>query len=78
MTISRETVEKTASMVAEYMANINEAIAQPAMEASAGYRRGLEESGFSPTIAEHMAAQYHVELLKAMFAVLATAKPRKP
>lgn len=55
-----------AAMLAKHMADTLEAAA-PIAEASTGYRAQLEAAGYSPTIAEHIAAQFHMMMLTRLF-----------
>lgn len=51
-----------AHQLAEGIAKIREALA-PIDEATLGYKRQLEEQGWSPTAAEKMALAFHAMLL---------------
>lgn len=68
MTIDRQQVQAITRAVTEALANINEAITTPAVEATQGYRTQLETQGFAPAVAEQMAIQYHGELMRVLFA----------
>jgi hypothetical protein len=48
--------------LAQGIAQLRELLA-PIDEAAAGYRKHLEEEGWSPTIAEHMAFEFHRTLM---------------
>jgi hypothetical protein len=48
--------------LAEGIAQLREMLA-PIDEAAVGYRKHLEEQGWSPTIAEHMAFEFHRTLM---------------
>lgn len=54
-----------ANQLAEAIALINQMIA-PVDEAALGYRRTLEEQGWSPTAAEEMALNYHGLLMNQL------------
>lgn len=68
----REKIQAIATAVTAAAANISEAIMDPAIDAATGYRMKLEGAGFSPAIAEQMAAQYHVEFIKVLFSLVTT------
>lgn len=53
----------TPARVAAEMAKVSDLMA-PALEAVVGYRAQCEAAGFSPTVAEFMALQYHAALLR--------------
>jgi hypothetical protein len=48
--------------LAQGIAQLRELLA-PIDEAAAGYRKHMEEQGWSPTIAEHMAFEFHRTLM---------------
>lgn len=52
--------------IAVSLANMADTL-QTLIEASAGYREKLEAAGYSPTVAEQLAAQYHSALMSITF-----------
>lgn len=60
------TNDEMANGVAEFMATLLSALT-PMTEAMTGYRNQLEAGGYSPTMAEHIAAHVHTELVSACF-----------
>jgi hypothetical protein len=67
----RASLDKVMNAVIEMMAGVSEAIVDPVIEATQGYRTKMEVAGFSPTMAEQLAASYHVELLRLLFSQMA-------
>lgn len=74
--MNRDAIQQLTQQVTEALANINEAITTPAIEATMGYRQSLEQAGFSPTIAEQMAVHYHTELIKVLFSSITGGKKK--
>lgn len=73
----KDTIQKVAQAIATATLNLSEAIVQPIMEATQGYRTQCQEAGFSPAAAEIMATAYHAELIKVMFMQLAASSKKK-
>ncbi len=60
--------------VSNLMADLSETF-QPIAEAAVGMRKGLEEEhGYSPTMAEMIAGQYHAAMVKGMAEFLFAAQ----
>lgn len=55
-------VDAATNEVAKGIANIRQTLA-PIEEAARGYRAELEKNGWSPTVAEQMAFQFHAYLM---------------
>jgi len=62
----RDPDESPAAQLSRQLIDWNE-LAYTIGEAAKGYRTHLEAEGFSPTMAETMAAQYHAFLLQRLF-----------
>jgi membrane protein implicated in regulation of membrane protease activity len=58
-----EQVDDMAQQLTTGLAQVAE-LMEPVTEAAVGYRRKLEAHGYSPTVAEQLAAQYHLMLLQ--------------
>lgn len=54
--------ENPSHLLAGFLANLNEIGMEPITEWAKGYRASLEAAGYSPTIAEHIAAQAQIEM----------------
>lgn len=59
------TAEDTANAIAVDMALANQ-LAQPVIEAVAGYRERCKEAGFDDAAAQQMSVDYHAGLLRLM------------
>lgn len=57
--------DEMANHLAEAIAGIKQVLA-PIDEATIGYRKQLEEAGWSPTAAEHMALEFHRMLMSSV------------
>lgn len=62
MSVGRAGLPPAEQPLAFHLAAANEQL-QAVIEAVAGHRASLEAAGFSPTMAEQMAAQYYATLI---------------
>ncbi len=63
---NNENRDQAAADLAAALVQFNEGMT-PVIEAAAGYRNRLEVAGFSPSMAEWMAVDYHRHLLGRAF-----------